>query len=71
MIKDSDKLSEAEQVQLSDHGFWLPEASSAPNTGSAPAARAKAKPESPSKQKFALEIKSAGKGYPARLELTM
>ena len=56
LIRDFDKLSPAETEQLSDLGFWLPRSLSVANTGSAPAARAKAKSEPTSKQKFALEV---------------
>ena len=56
LIKDFDKLSPAETEQLYDLGFWLPKSLSVANTGSAPAARAKAKSEPASKQKFALEV---------------
>ena len=56
LIKDFKKLSAAERDQLSALGFWLPSPCSVANTGSAPAARAKAKSEPQRKQKFAIEI---------------
>ena len=67
LIKDFHKLSQAERSQLSLLGFWLPTPQLEANAGSAPAARAKAKSEPPSKRKFALEICCGTAGLTAEI----
>ena len=67
LIKDFVKLSAAERSQLTNLGFWLPNTSAVPNTGSAPAARAKAKSMPAVQQKFAIEVCSGTAGLTAEL----
>ena len=67
MIKDFNKLSLAERSRLLDHGFWLPSDQVVANTGSAPAARAKAKAEPVNKQRFAIEVCCGAAGLTAEL----